>query len=79
MTEEPKPVHCGCGGEAKVHGGGDISTFIRCQKCKIETKFYDTEAEAIEVWNRAMGAERGLDEWCTDCKEYDHEKQCCHR
>ena len=20
-----------------------------------------------------------LDEWCTDCKEYDHEKHCCPR
>lgn len=20
-----------------------------------------------------------LDEWCTDCKEYDHERRCCPR
>lgn len=20
-----------------------------------------------------------LDEWCTDCKEYDEEQHCCHR
>ena len=23
--------------------------------------------------------EYNLDEWCTDCKEYDHEKHCCPR
>ena len=23
--------------------------------------------------------EQKLDEWCTDCKEYDQEKHCCHR
>ena len=24
-------------------------------------------------------ADRPTDEWCTDCKEYDHEKHCCPR
>ncbi len=24
-------------------------------------------------------AEPSLDEWCTDCKEYDHERHCCPR
>ena len=24
-------------------------------------------------------AQRKLDEWCKDCKEYDHEKHCCPR
>ena len=24
-------------------------------------------------------AQPNLDEWCTDCKEYDHEKHCCPR
>ena len=23
--------------------------------------------------------EPNYDEWCTDCKEYDHENSCCHR
>lgn len=23
--------------------------------------------------------EMNFDEWCTDCKEYDHEKHCCPR
>ena len=24
-------------------------------------------------------ADLGINEWCTDCKEYDQEKHCCHR
>ena len=24
-------------------------------------------------------SDRPTDEWCTDCKEYDHEKHCCPR
>ena len=23
--------------------------------------------------------EQHIDEWCTNCKEYDHENHCCHR
>jgi len=23
--------------------------------------------------------EKAFDEWCTDCKEYDKERHCCHR
>lgn len=82
MTDELKPVKCGCGGEAKVGCGyiaSDTPYMVYCTRCKTVTKDYMTEADAIEAWNRAMGAERGLDEWCTDCKEYDHEKHCCHR
>lgn len=38
-------------------------------------------------WNDAIDAiidnaptvEQPTDEWCTDCKEYDHEKNCCPR
>ena len=60
-TDELKPVPCGCGGEAKV---GHIKKtsyllkdrwYIGCPKCDICTGIYDTEAEAIEAWNRAMG------------------------
>ena len=29
---------------------------VYCSKCNIETQMYDTEAEAITAWNRAMGA-----------------------
>lgn len=27
----------------------------------------------------ASQPEYSMDEWCTDCKEYDHEKHCCPR
>lgn len=56
MTDELKPVRCGCGGEAKVEEWVG-RWYVRCQKsnCLISTKNCDTEAEAIEAWNRAMG------------------------
>ena len=58
---QPKPVKCGCGGEAKV----DKHTYyralptygVRCHRCGQQTRqFYMNEAEAIQAWNRAMGA-----------------------
>lgn len=57
---EIKPVRCGCGGEAKIDKiqsvKGNRYSMI-CQKCLISTAYkYNTEAEAIEAWNRAMGA-----------------------
>lgn len=86
MTDELKPCRCGCGGEAKVYewfdgnSAGCMQYFVYCLDCDISTRCdYDTEAEAIEAWNRSMGANRGLDEWCTDCKEYDPDKHCCPR
>ena len=56
---ELKPVRCGCGGEAKVIEGknsnNDPMYIMRCLDCKVRTKPYGTEAEAITAWNRAMG------------------------
>jgi len=60
MNDDLKPVRCGCGGEAKVapyHGDGYESFYVYCQKCNIETDYYEFEAEAITAWNRAMGTE----------------------
>ena len=59
MTDELKPVRCGCGGEV-VYGKwvrkvGVIAHAVGCKNCGIQTKPYTTEAEAIEAWNRAMG------------------------
>ena len=52
----------------------------------------ETYSQYNEAWqdalDRAEGAignlppaqlEPNYDEWCTDCKEYDHENSCCHR
>ena len=55
MTDELKPVRCGCGGEARIGKiYGDAWT-VECTECGIQSGCYDTEAEAITAWNRAMG------------------------
>lgn len=47
---------CGCGGEAEIYKSPITGkVLLQCFSCGIETKFYDTEAEAITEWNRAMG------------------------
>ena len=60
MSEELKPVKCGCGGEPVV---GHIEKtsylpkdrwYIGCPKCDICTGIYDTKVEVIEAWNTAM-------------------------
>ena len=82
MSEELKPVKCGCGGEAKVCKSpleDGYCYFVKCERCETATNIFVKVEEAIMAWNKAMGADRGLDEWCTDCKEYDQEKHCCHR
>ena len=61
MTDELKPVPCGCGGEAKVHHVDMIPYhlqdrwYVSCPSCNICTDMYYTEAEAVQAWNRAMG------------------------
>lgn len=54
MSKELKPVRCGCGGEARIGKiYGDAWT-VECTECGIQSGCYDTEAEAITAWNRAM-------------------------
>ena len=56
MTDELKPVPCGCGGEANVISGTYIPrSLVICRKFGIGTMTFDTEAGAIMAWNRAMG------------------------
>ena len=58
MTDELKPVRCGCGGEARIEKTSGGNYQVKCANCFIETGFwYTAEAEAIEAWNRAMGAD----------------------
>ena len=45
--------------------------------------FFDEDKDkalhmAIEALEEAKKREETF-EWCTDCKEYDHENHCCHR
>lgn len=35
--------------------------------------------DAIDAVIAVPAAQPGLDEWCTNCKEYDQEKHCCPR
>ena len=42
---------------------------------KIQREALDIAVNAIE---KQIQAEESF-EWCTDCKEYDQEKHCCHR
>ena len=39
----------------------------------------NAQKELIARIQRLPSAQPDLDEWCTDCKEYDHEKHCCPR
>ena len=60
MTDELKPVRCGCGGEALPCYCDCFGTkywSVTCQECLTHTDRFDTEAEAVEAWNRAMGTE----------------------
>ena len=55
MSDELKPVRCGCGGEAIVTKSRLASSwFVYCDKCKMCSGYYISEAEAIMAWNRAM-------------------------
>ena len=62
MTDELKPVNCGCGGEAMIRKHTFYRAMplyqVRCPECGIATSTRNTEAEAITAWNRAMGADK---------------------
>ena len=53
MSEEI--ARCGCGGEAQT--GKSYSGFysVECINCGMQSGYYDTEADAITAWNKAMG------------------------
>ena len=61
-----KPVNCGCGGKVCIETDHDTIQPIkpidwkrvRCNKCNIRTTWRHSEAEAVEAWNEAMGADK---------------------
>lgn len=62
MSEELKLVRCGCGGEAILQfcesgysWNRSRGFCVECTKCQIKTIDYQTEAEAVQIWNKAMG------------------------
>ena len=70
------PVRCRCGGEAEtivIHRtDGRIVYFVKCVDCGIETPEFYVEAEAVTVWNRAMGTDR----CCNTCDIYEDGRYC---
>ncbi len=40
---------------------------------------FESGKKFIEHLEQMPSAEPELDEWCTDCKEYDQERHCCPR
>lgn len=73
MSEELKPVRCGCGGEAKLQAVFKIKKDswiyqVGCKECFIQTIGFPSESEAVEAWNRAMSAKdtNVLDKIATD-------------
>ena len=91
MTDELKPVRCGCGGEARIDtylgkSSEPISWCVYCKKCEIQTNWYGTEAEAIQAWNRAMGERiaKVKESWglamCCACEKrvFPYDNYCSH-
>ena len=44
-----------------------------------KTKQYDNTMLALDMAIKALEQEPQTFKWCTDCREYDQEKHCCHR
>lgn len=40
---------------------------------------FEYKGKTLRQWIDAIYAASESFEWCTDCKEYDQEKHCCHR
>lgn len=69
-----------------------IEAILSRTNCKSVRDLYEYNAEhdlhmmwtggivdAIDMVIGVPSAEPDTDEWCTDCKEYDHERHCCPR
>jgi len=94
MSDKLRPVRCGCGGEAIILKADEYHQFpdtyyVSCTKCTAGVGPYDTEAEAVKAWNRAMGERTakvvcngttmGLSFCCGNCGKPVHsEGKYCH-
>lgn len=84
MTDELKPVRCGCGGRPEIEYSGDGICRVRCSFCLTGTVYHRNKAEAITAWSKAMGERtakveilemRNTDNkvWkCSNCGQYMH-------
>ena len=66
MTEQLKPVPCGCGGEAEVLKFNNETWLVMCNKCRTSSENYTSKDKAITAWNRAMGERTAEVETYTD-------------
>lgn len=62
MSRTPDPdtglVNCGCKGKAELweqQTTAGVKHCVECEVCEISTSDYDTEQDAINAWNFAMG------------------------
>lgn len=61
---------------AQVANDNTLKNIIEAQKAiLIEIKMRIAKLPAI----RSEAAQPELDEWCTDCKEYNQDRHCCPR
>ena len=73
MSEELKPVRCGCGGEAEVLKFNNKTWIVMCNKCRTSSENYTSRDKAIVAWNRAIGATnlqivvKKISEFCGNC------------
>ena len=54
MSDELKPVCCGCGGKVEVYTQPLFGCYVMCGNCGMRTRLFINRAKAIEAWNRAM-------------------------
>ena len=60
----------------------DAIDCVLSQYCASSDETEEALGNAIEEIKKRPAAdvvERKYDEWCTDCKEYDHDRHCCLR
>ena len=56
---ELKPVRCGCGGATRRCADPITGQwFVQCRACGTVALYYNSEAEAVTAWNKAMGADK---------------------
>ena len=56
MSEELRPVRCGCGGRPIIEYGEDGICRVRCSFCLTGTVYHRNKSKAVQAWNRAMSA-----------------------
>ena len=77
MSDELKPVRCGCGGDVEIikHPNGKYTVSCTRGGCMANVGWCPDEKTAITAWNRAMGAtDTNVGDkiiYCKDCK-YSH-------